>query len=199
MDELEHVAVNVAEASGSRDRGQAPAEVGVAAATADRCGIQLGEPGVRGIVRMAVGTGHVDVLDHDPPARPGKLPHPGQDTLGLAEVGEQEPGVDQVERPAVEPVRVGDVIFDVADTSVPRVLAGQLNDLRIEVDPGDESAVADDAGHVQRDVATPATQVQAPIAGAQPGTLQQPERSGLEDLREQVQPPLTLFTIGDGV
>ena len=73
------------------------------------------------------------------PPGPGELSHPGQDMAGLAEVGEQKPGVDQVERPAVEDPRVGDVILHVAGTGVLGVLAGQLRDLRIEVGPGDES------------------------------------------------------------
>jgi hypothetical protein len=92
-------------------------------------------------------------------------------------VGQQEPGVDQVERPAIEHTRVGGVILHVPGAGVGGVLAGQLDDLRIEVHPGDPSVRADDAGHVHRDVAA-APQVQAPVAAAQPGCLQQPQRCG---------------------
>jgi hypothetical protein len=114
-------------------------------------------------------------------------------------VGQQEPGVDQVERPAVEHVRLGDVIVDVTGTGVPGVLAGQLNDLRIEVHPGDRSARADDAGHVQHHVAAAAPQIQAPIPAAQSGLLQQPQRGGPHHLREQIQPPLALLTASNRV
>ena len=114
-------------------------------------------------------------------------------------MGEQEPGVDQVERPAVEGPRVGDVIFDVAHTGVLGVLAGQFQDLRIEVDPCHRSVWADDAGDVQYDVAAAAAQIQAPVDAAQSGLGQQSQRSGLHDLREQVQPPLALFATGDRV
>jgi hypothetical protein len=85
-------------------------------------------------------------------------------------VEQQDPGVDQVERPAVKHARVGDVIFDVARTGVRGVLSGQLHDLGIEVHPGDQSAWAGDAGHVERDVAAAAAQVQAPVAAAQPAS-----------------------------
>ena len=43
----------------------------------------------------------------------GEQPHVGQDLLGLAEVRQQEAGVDQVVRPAVEHARVGDLVVDV--------------------------------------------------------------------------------------
>jgi hypothetical protein len=65
--------------------------------------------------------------------------------------------------------------------------------------PGDQSLRAGDASHVQRDVAAAAAQVQAPVAAAQPGFGQQPQRGGPHDLCEQVQPSLALFPAGNRV
>src|SRR5262249_19553391 len=150
------------EARGARERVEPRPDVGVAAATRNDRAIQL-DVAVEGRAGgMAEAAAEVDVLDHRGSARAQGPPHPPEHARGLAQ-GRQQEG--EVAGGGARPPRPGGAVA-VAEGAgggarPRRVLAGELELRRVEVEAVTPPSGPPRARELEGDVAPAAAEVEA--------------------------------------
>ena len=133
----------------------------------------------------------IGVLDQDPPAGPQQRAQHLQDRAGVRQVDEDEPGIDEIERPLGERqgVQVGVKEGEILQPGRARLPPGGFDESVVAVD-ADDGGVGRPFGHQSRAQALPAADLQDPPLDREavavekiPEAIQPQARTGRKALR----------------